>query len=150
VSAEPAETAPPAVPVAPVFAPGPSRSGRHPAVAPLASLAAAAGAAAWVWRNDPHQPGHWLPLCPFHYVTGLLCPICGATRMVYDLMHGDLVRAFHDNALLFAAAPLIAVVWARCVVEGVRGRAWRPRLGRRANLAVVALLVVWGVARNVW
>jgi hypothetical protein len=130
-------------------APGPlRRAARHPAAAPLGAIAAALAGSLYLYGTDPHQSGHWLPRCPFNWATGLLCPICGATRMAYDLLHADPVRAFHDNALLLLCAPFLLAVAGRWAVAGLRGRYWRPVLGPRASLAVGAVLVAWAVLRN--
>jgi hypothetical protein len=120
----------------------------HPAAAPLGALAAAIAGSLYLYGTDPHRPGHLLPRCPFNWATGLLCPICGATRMVYDLLHADPVRAFHDNALLLACTPFLLAVAGRWAVAGLRGRRWRPVLGARASYAVGAVLVAWAVLRN--
>ncbi|WP_399129861.1 DUF2752 domain-containing protein [Actinacidiphila sp. ITFR-21] len=122
---------------------------RHPAVAPLASLGAAVGASVYLYGTDPHQSGHWLPRCPFNWLTGLLCPACGGTRLVYDLLHGDPVRAFHENALMLVVSPLALWMCGRWLVEGLRGRRWRPVLSPRAQYALLSVSVVWAVVRNV-
>ncbi|MFG1805795.1 DUF2752 domain-containing protein [Streptomyces sp. NPDC049040] len=124
------------------------RAAAHPAAAPLGALAAGLAGAAFLYRTDPHQPGHWLPRCPFNWATGLLCPVCGATRMAYDLLHADPVRAFHDNGLLLLCTPFLLAVAGRWAVAGLRGRRWRPVLGARASYAVGAVLVAWAVLRN--
>lgn len=121
---------------------------RHPAVAPLATLAAGAAAAYALYGTDPHQGGHWLPRCPFNWATGLLCPVCGGTRLAYDLLHREPVRAVHENALLFALLPVIAWAGGRWLAEGLRGRHWRPVLGVRAQQALLVAGVVWTVVRN--
>lgn len=121
----------------------------HPALAPLAALAAGAAGAAYLWGTDPHDAGQWLPRCPFNWATGLLCPACGGTRMAYDLMHGDLGAAFADNAVLLAlGAPLAAYLGGRWLVEGLRGRRYRPALDGRAVAAVLGIAVMWVVVRN--
>lgn len=121
------------------------RLATHPAAGPLSLL----GGAAYLWTTDPHQPGHWLPRCPFNWATGLLCPVCGATRMVYDLMHGHPVAGFHDNAALFLLAPAGLYLYGRWLVEGLRGRAFRPAIGPRWQFALLAAAGVWGFVRNV-
>ncbi|WP_433891407.1 DUF2752 domain-containing protein [Streptomyces sp. CA-111067] len=121
----------------------------HPAAPPLGLLAAGIAGSFWVYRNDPHQSGHWLPRCPFNWATGLLCPACGATRMVYDLLHADPVRAFHENALLFVSSPVILWFAGRWLVDGLRGRRRPVRMGPRASYAVLAVAVLWAVVRNV-
>jgi hypothetical protein len=45
------------------------------------------------------------PICQFHRLTGLNCPGCGMTRALYALLHGDLLTALRDNALLVLAIP---------------------------------------------
>jgi hypothetical protein len=123
---------------------------RHPAAAPLAVLAAGAGGAGYLYVTDPHQPGHVLPQCPFRLVTGLLCPACGGTRMVYDLMHGHLTEAWLDNRALLLASPYALALLGRWVVEGLRGRRWQPQLGFRGQVLVLGLAVAWTVIRNVF
>ncbi|KAB2974397.1 DUF2752 domain-containing protein [Streptomyces sp. SS1-1] len=122
---------------------------RHPAAAPLATLAAGAAGSAYLYGTDPHESGHWLPRCPFRLVTGLLCPACGGTRMVYDLMHGHLAQAWLDNRFLLLASPLALALLGRWAWEGLRGRAWRPRLGTKGVAGVLGIAVAWTVLRNV-
>lgn len=121
---------------------------RHPAAAPLAVLAAGAAGCAYLYVTDPHEEGHWLPACPFRYVTGLLCPACGGTRMTYDLLHGDLAQAWLDNRALLLAAPFALLLLGRWAVEGLRGRRWRPEPSGRTQAVVLALAVLWVVLRN--
>jgi len=121
---------------------------RHPAAAPLAVLCAGVAGAGYLYVTDPHQPGHLLPQCPFRYVTGLLCPACGGTRMVYDLMHGHLGRAWLDNRALLLASPLALALLGTWMVHGLRGRRWRPRLAPWAQALVLLGAVAWAVARN--
>lgn len=122
---------------------------RHAAAAPLATLVAGVAGAAYLWGTNPHEPGGLLPRCPFNWATGLLCPACGGTRMTYDLMHGDFAAAFYDNAaLLTLGLPLAAYLGGRWLVEGLRGRRYRPKLSPRGNAVVLGVAVVWTVARN--
>ncbi|MGI5470047.1 DUF2752 domain-containing protein [Streptomyces sp. CA-132043] len=109
-----------------------------------------AAACAYLWHTDPHRPGQLLPRCPFNVMTGLLCPVCGGTRMAYDLLHGDLSAAFHDNAaLLVLGVPLAAYVGGRLLYEGLRGRRYRVRPRTRTLAVALVVAVVWGVVRNV-
>jgi hypothetical protein len=38
-------------------------------------------------------------LCPFHWLTGLPCPLCGLTRGMFALAKGHWNQAVHFNAL---------------------------------------------------
>ncbi|RBM21923.1 DUF2752 domain-containing protein [Streptomyces sp. PT12] len=128
------------------------RAGRlsHPAAPPLATLAAGVVGAVYLWGADPHEGGTLLPRCPFNWATGLDCPSCGATRMCYDLLHGDLAAAWADNpVLLLVGVPLLGWLGGRWLVEGLRGRRYRPRFARLPTAALLAVAVVWGVARNI-
>ncbi|SDO98563.1 Protein of unknown function [Actinacidiphila guanduensis] len=129
---------------------GPGHKGVHPALAPLATLAVGAAMAMYLYRTDPHQPGHLFPRCPFNWLTGQLCPVCGSTRLAYDLLHGEPVRAFHENALVLALTPLLAWASVRWLLAGLRGRRWKPAVPPRAQYALLGAAVVWTVVRNVW
>ncbi|MCT7354645.1 DUF2752 domain-containing protein [Streptomyces sp. 15-116A] len=130
-------------------APSDGRPRWQPAVAPLVVLAAGAAGAAYLWGTDPHEPGHLLPQCPFRVVTGLLCPACGGTRMVYDLMHGHFAAAWLDNRALLLAAPFALALWGRWTVEGLRGRTWAPRIAPWAQALILLTAVAWTVLRNI-
>lgn len=51
----------------------------------------------------------FLPPCPFHALLGLFCPGCGATRMLYHLVHGHLITSFRQNPLAFVLMPFVFV-----------------------------------------
>lgn len=55
-----------------------------------------------------HDPESWnVPLfCPFHALTGLLCPGCGSLRAMHDLLNLRVADAFAHNALSSALAIL--------------------------------------------
>ncbi|MFC9231580.1 DUF2752 domain-containing protein [Streptomyces decoyicus] len=141
----PGEVCGPAQPAEPTGASIRTRTVRRASIA----LAVGATAAVYLWHTDPHQPGQLLIPCPFKWATGLLCPLCGGTRMAYDLMHGEVVTAFHDNAvLLVLAGPAVAYAVGRRLVAGLGGRVYRPRLSARGNAVVLGIAAVWMVARN--
>ncbi|MEU1182165.1 DUF2752 domain-containing protein [Streptomyces sp. NPDC005820] len=123
---------------------------RHPAAAPLAVFVAGAAGSAYLYGTDPHQSGRLLPQCPFRLVTGLLCPACGGTRMVYDLMHGHFAQAWLDNRVLLLASPFALALLARWAWEGLRGRSWRPTLSGRGIGVILGVAVAWTVVRNVF
>jgi len=45
----------------------------------------------------------YVPFCPFHLVTSWHCPLCGMTRSLGELLHGniDSALAYHPLAILF-------------------------------------------------
>ena len=93
------------------------------------------------------DPSEWTltPPCPLRALTGLDCPLCGATRATHALVHGQLATALDFNALYVVLVPvmlLLGLLWL------VRGRV--PALVRRASTAWVLLSVgvAFAVVRN--
>ncbi|MFJ5926286.1 DUF2752 domain-containing protein [Kitasatospora sp. NPDC092948] len=121
---------------------------RHPVANPLGLLAAGSAGAAYLYTRNPHLPGQALPFCPWRRLTGLQCPGCGGTRMAWDLLHGDLLAAWHDNAALLLALPFVAAWYLVRLRHGLAGRRWKLRLGPRGVAAVLAAAVLWTVGRN--
>ncbi|WP_328524231.1 DUF2752 domain-containing protein [Kribbella sp. NBC_00359] len=95
--------------------------------------------------------------CILHATTGLNCPLCGSTRMAAALLRGDLDAAWHFNPVVLVLGPLVGVA------VGYQLLAWSleslrlvrlPRLTMSPRVAdwlikgVIALLLVYGVARN--
>lgn len=63
-------------------------------------------ALAVLYRLQPDQYPIY-PRCPFYAVTHLLCPGCGGTRAVYELIHMNVCAALHYNALVTVLVPLV-------------------------------------------
>lgn len=115
---------------------------------PLAVLAGGAAGVAWLLVQDPHEPGHLFPRCPFRLVTGLQCPACGGTRVVYDLLHLDVPAAWRDNALLLLVSPVLLWLLARWLVAGLQGRTVHLALGSTGARVLLGTAVTWAVVRN--
>jgi uncharacterized protein DUF2752 len=121
---------------------------RKVAAGPVGVAVAALGGAVVVYFVDPTKPGSWLPRCPFNWLTGLDCPACGSTRMVYALLHGDLVAAWHFNAvMLVAGLPMLAWLWFRWFRADRKGRP-TPPVSPRVGQSVLVVGLVWAVVRN--
>jgi hypothetical protein len=121
---------------------------RKVAAGPVGVAVAGLGGVVVVYFADPTKPGSWLPRCPFNWLTGLDCPACGSTRMVHALLHGDLVAAWHFNAvMLVAGLPMLAWLWFRWFRADRTGRP-APPVSSRVGQAVVVVGLVWGVVRN--
>ena len=80
---------------------------------------AALGSGAMLFFFDPAKHGFY-PICLFHSLTGLNCPGCGGTRAAYQLLHGHLLRALHDNALFVLALAVLALWSVRLMVQRMR------------------------------
>ncbi|MET0701577.1 MAG: DUF2752 domain-containing protein [Mycobacterium sp.] len=117
--------------------------------APLLVAAVAGCACAAVLIGDPTTPGGVIPVCPTKALLGLDCPGCGSLRMIYSLLHGDLLAAVKFNALgLVGLGLLIAayLTWTYGRIVGRRIISWQHH--RWAAVVTLALVSVWFVIRN--
>src|SRR5690348_5613443 len=103
--------------------------------------------AAVLYFFNPVQ-SRFYPVCLFYRTTGLLCPGCGTLRATHQLLHGHIEAAFRFNALFVSSLPFSAlgcVQAARYRASSRPALAWlRPRL----LWAGFAILVIFGIARN--
>lgn len=88
-----------------------------------------------------------LPQCPFFHLTGLYCPGCGTTRMIFALAHGHLAEALHDNALSLLVLPIVLYCLLRKSFD-LRLPAL-PQISRRWLTALTLAVVVFTIARNI-
>lgn len=113
---------------------------------PVAYAAALfAGVALIAWDG-----GRLVPPCLFRETTGLLCPGCGSGRMVAALLRFDLGTAVRSNALALAAAVPAGYGLLREGLSawGIAELPW-PATARRATRAVIVVIAVFWVLRNV-
>lgn len=96
---------------------------------------------------DPNDSA-FFPRCPFLTLTGLQCPGCGSQRAIHSLLHGDIIDAWHKNAMLVASLPFLAML---AFSELTRTR--YPGFYRKINSGIVnracfILVVGWWIVRN--
>jgi len=114
----------------------------------IGSVLAVAGLAL-VYTVDPSEVGFYPP-CMLHRLSGWHCPGCGATRALHALLHGDLPQALAFNPVFIFLMPMMGVALAWRGLEKWRGRPprTRPLLPGSVILALAALLVAFGLLRN--
>lgn len=110
----------------------------------LALAAAGCAGLALVALVDPGERALGPP-CPLRALTGLDCPLCGATRATGALVRGNLAMAFDHNALYVLGLPVVGLVVLLWLVRG-RIPTWARSPWATWSVAVVA--VVFAVARN--
>lgn len=106
------------------------------------SIAALLACALVLVLFPPERYGFY-PRCPFFEATGLLCPGCGGTRALAALMRGDLIAAWHLNALLVTLL-LSAAGWGLV-------KLWLKdaTVSRGVWIGVGLVVSVFGVWRNI-
>lgn len=114
----------------------------------LAGLVAAVGILTLVKNVNPTTSGLF-PQCPFHALTGLNCPGCGATRGMHQLLNGNFIEALHYNALLVLFVPMIIYFLLNLVSVAVRGKTLGiGKLPPAGIWTFAVVLLVFGILRN--
>ena len=131
--------------------PGPSRLTGWARLSPLIVWGLLTGAVGYVLSTDPADRNpDVLGGCGWYALFGTNGPTCGGTRMVWYLLHGDVVNAarMHVVALIGVPFGLYALVqWSAAWLFGVRLPVLR--LGRWVWAAYGAAFVIYGaVLRN--
>ena len=108
---------------------------------------AALGSGAVLFFFDPTKHGFY-PICLFHSLTGWNCPGCGATRAAYQLLHGHLLRALHDNALFILTLAALAAQGAWLVTQKIRNRPVTFKVPPKVLWAFLVIALAFTVLRN--
>ena len=98
---------------------------------------------------DPAQEAYF-PRCTFLTLTGYQCPGCGSQRALHALLHGDIVAAWHHNAALLVAIPVVLIY----LVGELKRTSW-PRFYRAIShpaiiSTLLAAIILWWIGRNIW
>ena len=108
---------------------------------------AALGSGATLFFFDPTQHGFY-PICLFHSLTGWNCPGCGGTRAAYQLLHGHLLRALHDNALFVLTLAGLAIWSLRWMVQTLRHQPVTLGVPAKAWGCFIVVAFIFTVLRN--
>ena len=107
-----------------------------------------AAAATYLFLFDPAK-GNGYPSCPFRALTGLLCPGCGTTRSLHQLLHGHPVNAFELNPLVFIATPiLLLLLFLSSSSRFSELRKTRIQFERRLAWILIVVVVGFWIFRN--
>ena len=107
----------------------------------LAALALAAAAALFLALRPP---------CLILKSTGLYCGACGFTRMVEELLQGNVGAAFRQNPYMFALLPLAGAYLAGAAACYLRQRPplWKRKWMQALLAVAVGAGIVFTVLRN--
>ena len=110
-------------------------------------VAAALSLAGVVFFFNPATYGFY-PVCQFHRLTGLNCPGCGMTRAVYALLHGQVLAAWRDNALLVSGMGLLMVRGGWMALKKLCGRPTGEFLPEKFFWLLMGVALIFTVLRN--
>jgi hypothetical protein len=100
--------------------------------------------AIYVFYFEPGKTGFFL-LCPFRWITGIICPGCGSTRALHQLLHGNLAAAFLLNPLFVVALPFL--IWGFLRYSK---NAFQQKIPNRNALAPKYLYLIFIVVVSFW
>jgi hypothetical protein len=93
--------------------------------------------------------GRGIP-CIFNVITGLRCPGCGITRMCMALWQLDFRSAFHYHPVVMCLLPFWMIALLIYLVQYIgKGKTRQTKLQSLILYASVAILVVYGIVRNI-
>ena len=110
----------------------------------LALAATGCAALAVVAVVDPSRTT-LAPPCPLRGLTGLDCPLCGATRATHALVRGDLTAALDFNALYVVALPVVGLL---VLLWLVRARVPAVLASASSPWVLLAVAVAFMAVRN--
>jgi hypothetical protein len=116
-------------------------------------MRAGTGAAAALLASRVAIPDRPATLCPLRALTGIPCPLCGATTAAVRLGHVDLIGALTANPFAIVGAIIVVLAPLAVAVRTVR-RAAPPREhrvdGSRHRTVVALLVAVVAMAAELW
>lgn len=94
----------------------------------------------------------FFPKCPFLVITGLECPGCGSQRAYHQLLHFNIVSAFHQNPLVVLFTPYILF---GLYLEYLGGKNKFPRIrkiifGKNAAIFLLIIIIGYWIGRNIF
>jgi hypothetical protein len=129
--------------------PRPPGQGRLPRWGqPAILFAAGLGACAYIAAVDPNHSSAY-PQCPTKLLTGLDCPLCGATRAVHSLLRGNVVGAMDHNLMFVLLLPFLAYAFVAWTAASL-GRPMRPipMSSKWVSIPLAVALVAFTIVRN--
>lgn len=100
------------------------------------------------------DPGAYpiFPKCPFLVATGLECPGCGSQRAVHQLLHLNIVAAFHQNPLIVLYLPYVML---GIYLEYFGGNKKLPSVrnvlyGKSAAIIILISIIIFWIGRNIF
>ena len=93
--------------------------------------------------------GFYIP-CIFHSITGLKCPGCGITRLLFYLIKFDYVKAFLENPLVFIYIPFIIAYYVYATYLYIYDRKDKifNKIPNYYLIILLSVTIIYGVVRN--
>ena len=89
--------------------------------------------------------------CVFYELTGLYCPGCGVTRMIFSLLKLDFYQAFRYNILVFLFIPFILVCVIDFIIKKLNNKSdyLYQKIDDKVWIILLIITLLFGVVRNI-
>ncbi len=91
-----------------------------------------------------------LPPCPFYHITGIPCPLCGATTSLTLLTHGQIIRSFIANPvgpLLYFIFIAFAVILIKSLIKH---QVIKLLVSFTGLELLILIIIIWGLKLISW
>lgn len=100
-------------------------------------------------RAFPPTQSAWYWQCPVHRLTGWLCPGCGGTRAVAELLRGDFTSAIALNTVaVILALGTLAFAFAQALYLWRKGKFIAVSAPSRLTFAALTAIFLFTIIRN--
>lgn len=89
--------------------------------------------------------------CIFHKITGLYCPGCGLTRMLFSIINLDFYQAFRYNPLLFICLPFLIIYFVYGLLMYLNNKKNNliSKIPKSITISLLIITILYGILRNI-
>lgn len=91
---------------------------------------------------------HFFPRCMFLSLTGLECPGCGSQRAIHSMLTGNIAQAWHYNAFLVTAFPIIILMVVASLMRHRMPGLYNTLNSTKAIILWAVAVLAWWIGRN--
>lgn len=96
-----------------------------------------AGALLFLYLIDP-KSSRCYPVCPTYRLLHVYCPVCGSTRALHALLHGDIGTSLRHNLLFLPGLVGAFFLWRKPQARWHRPLLW----------TAIVMMLLFGLLRN--
>lgn len=85
--------------------------------------------------------------CPIKKLTGLYCPGCGITRMLFAILQLDFYQAFRYNPLLFICLPFFIFFIIESLIS--KKEPLYNKIPTKIWIIIIIVFIIYGILRNI-
>lgn len=85
--------------------------------------------------------------CPIKKLTGLYCPGCGITRMLFAILQLDFYQAFRYNPLLFICLPFFIFFIIESLI--LKKEPLYNKIPTKIWIIIIIVFIIYGILRNI-